>query len=195
MHKMRRTTGVIFNSNKMIEHVINQLEKSGKLKTNNTNEFKRKVGAKVLIDSFMTNEMKYGKEDWNNVKVEEIHTGTKSDKKGNFNEVIYVRFEEIDEIKKFKNQLKHVSNDVNNRIIDFISSQTHERFQFFDNAAYQARQRGMRTKIIIGKYDFLLLTKHKSDPQSWQNIPPRIMTNLPHFKVGQISDKDIIKKK
>ena len=42
----------------------------------------------------------------------------------------------------------------------------------------------------MGKHDFLLLTKEKNDSQSWQNIPPRIIDNLPEFKIGKLSEND-----
>ena len=93
-------------------------------------------------------------------------------------------------MKKFKNQLKYVGEEINNIISLYISSKTYTRFQYYDNAAWQSRQRGNRTKIIIGRHDFLLLTKHKSDTQNWNNIAPRILENLPDFNVGKMSDED-----
>ena len=192
MDKMRRTTSISLNSNKMIDLVVNQLEKNGKIKTNNTNDNKRKIGAKVLLDNFMTKNMKYEKDDWNNVELEELNTSVKKNKNGTMNEFLNVTFKEEDEIKKFKNQLQSVDKETNDRISQFISNKTYNRFQPYDNAAWQARQRGMKTKIVVGRFNFLLLTKMKSDTQSWYNIPPRIMHNLPDYDVGKINEEDAI---
>ena len=190
MYKMKRTTAIKLNSDNMINLVVEQLEKSGKMKTNETTNNKRKTGAKVLLDNFMTKEMNYEKEDWNRVEIEEINTGYKKDKNGKNYEMIYVTFKEEEEIKKFKNQLKYVKTETNERISQYISGKTLRRFQFYDNAAYSARRRGLKTKIVIGKFDFLLLTKNKADTQPWYNIPPRIVPDLPDFEVGNIREEE-----
>ena len=82
MHVMRRTIAVSMNSDKMIKMVVDQLEKNGKMKTNNTTENKRKIGARVLVDNFMIKDMMYQKEDWDDVEIEEINSGIKKDKNG-----------------------------------------------------------------------------------------------------------------
>ena len=42
----------------------------------------------------------------------------------------------------------------------------------------------------MGKHDFLLKTKKKGDTQTWDNIPPRIIDNLPEFEIGKLNKED-----
>ena len=42
----------------------------------------------------------------------------------------------------------------------------------------------------MGQHDFLLLVKKKNDTQTWANIPPRIMDDLPEFDIGKLSKED-----
>ena len=67
----------------MVDMLVGQLEKLGKIRTNETNVFKRKTAAQVLVDSFMNKEMQYKKEEWNNVKINNIQINVRKDKKGN----------------------------------------------------------------------------------------------------------------
>jgi len=193
MDLQRRSLGIVFNSENMVKLVVKQLENNKKITINETNENKRKIAAKVLVDSFVVNDVKYDKNDWKNTVIESIHMGKKKDAKGKPNEIIYLKFKEIEEIKMFKNQLKTASEEINNRIIPYVSHNSYDRFQAIDNLAYESRRRGLKTKIIFGKYDFLLLTKDKKDPTNWYNIPPRILEDLPEFNVGQINEDDKIK--
>ena len=44
----------------------------------------------------------------------------------------------------------------------------------------------------MGKHDFLLISKNKEDKTPWSNIPPRILSDLPEFKVGKLNEDDKI---
>ena len=190
MDIMRRTIGIVYNSEKMVDLVVKQLEKNGKVKSNETNENKRKIAAKVLVDSFIVNDMKYDKTDWMNTELEGLHMGKKKNTKGATNEIIYVKFKNYEDVKMIKNQLKMVTEEINDRVIPYVSHNSYERFQAIDNIAYQLRRRGNKPKMIFGKYDFLLLSKEKNDNTNWYNVPPRIIDEIPEFKVGEISNED-----
>ena len=43
---------------------------------------------------------------------------------------------------------------------------------------------------MFGRYDFLLISKNKEDIRPWTEIPPRIMYDLPDFKMGKLSKED-----
>ena len=85
-----------------------------------------------------------------------------------------------------------IDESVNNKICDYIDPKAFERFQSVDHTAYQIRLRGMKTKIHMGKYDFLLMTKMKNDKRTWNNIPPRILKDLPDFNIGKLNENDKI---
>ena len=143
-----------------------------------------------MVDNFITQEMKYSKEEWNQTKIEGIHTGSKKDKQGNKNEIIYITFENYNDNKIFKEKLKEVSEEISDRICPYIHGKAFERFKYIDHLAWETRKRNKKTKIIMGKHDFLLLTKDKNDNQPWQNIPPRIINNLPEFNIGKLNEND-----
>ena len=74
MDSMNRSTGVTFKSENMVNLVMEQLIKNKKIKTNETTNNKRKIAAKVLIDNFFVNDMKYEKKEWNLTEIESVHT-------------------------------------------------------------------------------------------------------------------------
>ena len=140
----------------------------------------------------MCNDMSFDKQEWNNTKIEEMHTTKKKDNKGNTNEVIFIIFEDRNDVKNFKSQLKNVSDEINKRIIPYVSQKAFERFQTIDHITYKMRRRGKKTKVVFTKYDFILLSKDKNDETNWYNVPPRILEDLPEFKVGKISEEEKI---
>ena len=82
---MRRTRGIINKSDKMVELVVDQLVKNNKIDKKMPINYKRQVAAKALVDKFMTEEMKFTKEEWKNIEIANIHTGKRKDKEGNLN--------------------------------------------------------------------------------------------------------------
>ena len=192
MEEQRRTKGIIFKSEKMIELVVEQMEKNGKMNSKMDKASKRKIAAKILIDKFMIEEMNFDKDEWNEIEFVKIHSGKRKDKSGNYNEVIYIEFKTINDVNKFTNQIKFGNENINDKICDFIKNEAFERFQAIDNIAWQLRQRGQKTKIHFGKHDFLLLSKTKDDKRKWTEIPPRIIDDIPEFKVGKLNKEDTI---
>ena len=91
---------------------------------------------------------------------------------------------------EFNEQIRNTNEETNNRVCNFIKPNSFKRFQYIDHMAWEARQRGKKTKINIGKHDFLLLIKEKSDINQWKNIAPRIIENLPDFEIGDLSEEE-----
>ena len=48
----------------------------------------------------------------------------------------------------------------------------------------------MKTKIIFGRFDFLLLNKEKHDETNCYNIPPVFIDKNPDFKFGKMNEED-----
>ena len=119
-----------------------------------------------------------------------IQTGKRKDKDNNTNEVIYITFEKMSDLIEFNENIKNASEEVNNRICNYVKPNCFKRFQYFDHMAWEARQRGKKTKVNTGKHDFLLLIKEKNDNNLWKNIAPRIIENVPDFEMGELSEED-----
>ena len=90
MLKMRKTKGIIYESEKMVELVVEQLVKNGKVEKKTDMNTKRRIAAKMLVDKFMVEEMRFDKEEWKDIQIESIHTGKRKNKEGKTNEIIYV---------------------------------------------------------------------------------------------------------
>ena len=170
--------------------VAKELINNGKINKDDDKEIKREIAAKLLIEDFMTKDLKIDKNTWNKTKIETIQTGKRKDKDNNTTEVIYITFEKMSDLNDFNEYLKNAEEDKNNRVCNFIKPNSFKRFQFYDHMAWEARQRGKRTKIHCGKHDFLLLIKEKNDNNQWKNVAPRIIENVPDFEMGELNEED-----
>ena len=96
--------------------------------------------------------------------------------------------------------MKNVTQDVNNKVVDYIHPASKNRYNKLNYIAFQIRQnKEKKTKIFNGKNDFILKEKNKDDNTKWSEVPPFIIdvdVEQPDFNVGILTqeDNDIYKK-
>ena len=128
---------------------------------NNKNDTK-----KATIDAvkdFLEKNLAFNSEELENLSITEVQDGK--------DEIIYVAFDNIDNIKEI---IIRVSESGNTEILTrtYVPPQIFERFSYFNKVCKEMRQNDLtlKTQIRIGKHDLEILTKVRGTPDPFKKV-------------------------
>ena len=183
-----RTQGIKIGNKTMVKKVIKHFQEQGRFADKMPEETKKKVAMKFLTNKFAQDSLKFDKEEWNSIKIKELTLKEKED-----SDIIYMEFEEFNDVMKFNSKLSNLDKADNEKIVPYITPEAWARHAAFKNMEWEIRQKkkGSKTKVRPGRYDFKLLVKEKEDPTPWSKVSPIFppANYLPDFDVGELTDQ------
>ena len=140
MGDMKRTVGVQTNHENQVNLTIQALIKEGKLTAEVPKAKKETVAMKLIAEQFILYKVGIPKEDWEEMVIEKLHSGTRKDKSGNKNQIIYCRFKDTRDATNIRLKMADKPQEISNQLVNYVHDAAYQRWRIYDNIAYQYRQ-------------------------------------------------------
>ena len=187
------TIGLMLSQENAVDDLVKAMTQNGKLKKEHTDKFKKKMATKTYMNKILTEELGVPKELYDDDRLNKIHYGKRKGKDNTMKEIIFLHFKYKENSNIVIKATHNVDKEISEKIVKFVHPKGYQRWKYIDSIAWGYRQKGFRTKVFIGKQDYLLNVKTKEDATKWGDLAPIIIEGSPEFDVGQLTPTEVVK--